>query len=1081
MIAEAPRVTEGTLRTAEGLALPLEHTEVRPRIVGPMAEVEVRQRFRNPLDRAIEAEYLFPLPHGASVHRMEFRIRDRVVQAVVKEKEEARRTYEAARSQGRAATLLEQDRPNLFTLSIANIPAGEAVEVTLGYQELLGYDDGEWRFVFPLVSTDRYSAEPAPKGPVPPPRPRTHGRPADVSLHLELDPGREIEAPRCLSHPAAVRKAGTGFTVDLEPDGGLPNRDFVLAWRAARPGVRPEVWFAREADRPGAFLLVLTPPATDTPKRERKGPGCLNCGAPLEDETAVKEVPGLGPAWKCGYCGAVVPTNLKPQQEKPPRDVVFVVDRSNSMRPANLEAAAEAVARIALGLSPDDAVRALAFDHDVQDSGTEWVAGGEAGAARMRAFVQALRPRGGTELEAALRMAGAIPARAGRARLVVLLSDAAVGNEGRLLRLVPELIGADARLYVLGLGPAPNRYLVERLARAGGGASDVLVPGEPVDTVLERFARRVHEAGPLLRDLTLQWEDAMPLDVFPAPIPDLHSGQPVHLVGRFTGSGPSRLVLTGTTAGGAPYRQEIDAALPDAAEGPPGLERMWARLRIDSLLERLERRPETAADVRLEVLGLALKHRLVSPYTSLVAEDSEVVGTPGQEPVKLEVPAEPVLEREGGAMYDLSGPGDDDVVYSLDFAPAEPSPASRTEAPRGRSAARPGPRTGELSAPPPPPPMRSPSPMPMRSSVAPPSPSSMAPPGLGAAAGGLLDAAKGMFRKKMRMESTVDLTPRFGTHQQQAPVDLGPALRDPKSAAYSEPELQWARSRTPGEIDLVFVVDETGSMGPYIEQVKTRLLELVEAVRASALCKSLRLGLVTFRDHPPQDHTFVTRVVPLTEDIAALRRGVNAMQANGGGDGPEALTDGLHDLLHLEWRPQAVRVAVLVGDAPPHGVEPHGDAFPEGCPCGRHWYVQAESCREMGISVHAVGCLPGLRGFVGAEEVFRSIARASRGLYLPLTEARLLVPLITGVADRELDRRRLEEHIAEILAKHQAALQGAEEAEKVRFVQQTLAAAGVRRLDLPADASPRLEFRDVTREDVEAGLDELRRLARTTV
>jgi hypothetical protein len=173
--------------------------------------------------------------------------------------------------------------------------------------------------------------------------------------------------------------------------------------------------------------------------------------------------------------------------------------------------------------------------------------------------------------------------------------------------------------------------------------------------------------------------------------------------------------------------------------------------------------------------------------------------------------------------------------------------------------------------------------------------------------------------------------------------------------------LSFVSGREVGEIDLVFLVDETGSMGEYIEEVKQRLLEIIESIRVAPLCKSLRLGIVSYRDHPPQDHSFASRVVPLTDDINAIKKGVGRMQASGGGDGPESVTDGLYDIVRLDWRPRAARVVVWVGDAPPHGVEPSGDAFPGGCPCGHHWYAQAENAREMGIVIHAVGCLPTLR------------------------------------------------------------------------------------------------------------------------
>jgi hypothetical protein len=244
------------------------------------------------------------------------------------------------------------------------------------------------------------------------------------------------------------------------------------------------------------------------------------------------------------------------------------------------------------------------------------------------------------------------------------------------------------------------------------------------------------------------------------------------------------------------------------------------------------------------------------------------------------------------------------------------------------------------------------------------------------------------------------------------------------------------------------------------------------------------MGLVSYRDHPPQDATFASRVVPLTNDVASVRAGVARMQAQGGGDGPESVTDGLYDLVRLDWRPRAARVVVWVGDAPPHGVVPSGDAFPKGCPCGHHWYTQAESCREMGIVIHAVGCLPTLAHFAGGEEVFKMVARAARGLYLPLKRAQLLVPLITSLAESELDKQRIQERIREALAKHEGLLKPADERERIRYVTDVLRQDNLRPRAVaysPEDAPATLRFRDITRADVEEGLARLRRLGETSL
>jgi len=297
------------------------------------------------------------------------------------------------------------------------------------------------------------------------------------------------------------------------------------------------------------------------------------------------------------------------------------------------------------------------------------------------------------------------------------------------------------------------------------------------------------------------------------------------------------------------------------------------------------------------------------------------------------------------------------------------------------------------------------------------------------------------------------------------------------SEPYSDEELAWFRARNRGELDLVFLVDETGSMGSYIAQVREHLLALVEELKSSPLCRMLRVGVVSYRDHPPQDRTYASKVLPLTDDIETVRRAVEKLTASGGGDGPESVTDGLYDLVRLDWRSSAARAVVWFGDAPPHGVEPHGDAFPEGCPCGHHWFTQAESCREMGVTVYAIGCLPGIRAFKGAEAVFQQVARTTHGVYLPLREASLLVPMIVGAASAELDRQRVDEHVSDLVTEAGASFVDTTDVERVSWLSRALTAKGVRLRDMQLDegsnAAP-LRFRAVVPADVEASLQRLR-------
>ncbi|HEU4534977.1 MAG TPA: VWA domain-containing protein, partial [Polyangiaceae bacterium] len=744
----------------------------------------------------------------------------------------------------------------------------------------------------------------------------------------------------------------------------------------------------------------------------------------MRDAGALVTLPAIGPAWRCAYCGVMVAASADRVTDAGslPRDVAILVDRSRSMRGDSLAQARRAVARLIEELDPADAVQVVAFDHErvaFDGRGGEWSPREPDLGRRVAAFLEGLRPRGGTELEQALELAMALPERPARSRVVVLLTDAALGNEGRLLRRVGALVAPPkARLFVLGVGPAVNRYLVDKLARIGGGASDVLLPGEDVEIVAGRFARRVGQAGPVLRRLQLAWEDAMPADVYPNPVPDLFGGQPVQLLGRFTGDGPSRLILTGETALGEPFRQEIDVRLPTTSDEIPGLERLWARARIEARLDRLAQAPDEAGDVRAEVLGLALRHGLMSPYTALIAEDSKVVGDPSRLPRRVEVPAAPpgagLDEADGSTMEEMavlsevadeptgrfappdllrlsSAPDvdddDDDIRTSVShegarggggvrasvraravdfeshdaplegsagFDPSEgplrtlgfgpppafaPSPAAPAPAAFGAGSPAPGygpPPASGYGPPPapgygPPPAPRSPSaaspygaPPPVG---APPAASSYgAPPPVGAPrdaeapaggagstafgrpqapkaraesarsspeaapavksakGGGLLGRVASFVDSlvgEKKVESGFDESeaapappppPDFAARRpppppaRHAPSSPAPAAPPrhmppvpsqqqgfgqgqrpparPETEPYPDEVIAWARGRGVGDLDLVFLVDETGSMGSYIAQVKARLLELVDTLRASPLSRSLRLGLV---------------------------------------------------------------------------------------------------------------------------------------------------------------------------------------------------------------------------------------------
>jgi len=952
-------VREGTLRTAEGRQLPLEATDVAVEIAGPLAEVAVTQTFANPLDRPIEATYLFPLPHGAAVHRMCFELAGRVVEGSIQEREQARREFVAARQDGHRATLLEQARPDLFTLAVTHIQPGERVKVSLAYHETLQYQDGEYRFVFPLVAADQPSAgEPcADAEELRVRRLRSAERPPNVSLCVRL---AERTVPTSPTHQI---EASAGL-VTLAPTERLPNRDFVLAW----PTSGEQVFLHRQQGLSGTFLVNLLPPG--------------------------------------------------PELAAPPYDLLILLDRSSSLQGQATEQARRAVDHVLSGLRPCDGFQIVAFNHACQQltGPGAFLSAVPAKLEEGRCFVRDLAPSGGTDLQLALKHVTAFPPRLQRPRQVLLITDA-----NCTLPELPEL----PPVHVLGLGAAVNRRQLEELARRSGGSWESLTPFEEPGPVLERLGRRLSQAGPVLTDLKLEWPGALLADVYPATLPDLYASQPLAVLGRFHGRGPSRLVLTGRRADGSEWRREQDVELPERSSQASGLERVWARRRIDERLEWLETHPREAASLRQEVISLALRHSLASPYTSFVGVDQEsLLGVPEQVTVAVpEVAGSPAAHREARALA---------------------APAERGGLLAGRAGAR-----GLLGS----------------------KPSLSAKPSMG---------------PRTRSGLLLPRTPTGGDKPMliRGPATFGgpgpaPPPPPPLEECYPPEELAWAEGKLEGALDLVFLVDETGSMGPFIRTVQENILRIVETVASLKLCRRLQLGLVSYRDHPPQDTSFVTRVHPLDPVADVIRRAVRSLRASGGGDAPEAVTDGFHELLNLNWRPGSVRTVVWIGDAPPHGVCPEGDGFPAGCPCGRHWQVQAEACREMGIVIHAVGA--GKLALEGTEEVFRQVAALTRGHFVTLDRAPLLLPLITGVAAQDLDRSRIEQRVAELMAEQRVALSRLSHPDdRCEFLLAHLRQRDVRARQLLVPGRPlgagdfTLQFAPLSRQDVRQAMERVR-------
>jgi Ca-activated chloride channel family protein len=608
--------TEGSLVTRQGgkvVDVPLEHTEVAIRVDGPVAEATVTQRFKNPYGAKIEAVYLFPLPTGAAVGGLTISSGGRTIRGTIQERAKATQLYVAARERRLVAALLTQERPNLFTQSVANLEPAAIVEVTLTYVQRLAYEDGGYELVFPMVAGPRYvpaaAGAAAQAGAVQPAvlPPGVRGA-HDIGLRVELDAGVPIEAIKGIESPshriAIERPAGAPAlaVVKLRPADTIPNQDFVLRYRAAGAAPRFGV-LTHRAGGIGSFMLLAQPPA-----------------APAEAQIA-------------------------------PREIIFALDTSSSMRGLPLAKAKDVIRRILRGLRADDTFQLVRFDDRASPLAPAPIASKPRNVELVLDWLAALEAGGGTEMVPGIDAALAVPHDPARLRIVVFLTDGYVGDEDEILRQVGQRLNRagpeepraedrarfpsrDARLFAFGVGTAVNRYLLEELAAIGRGAAQFVRPDEDSAAAVDAFERRI--AAPVLTDLRVDWGGLAVTDVSSRAIPDLFAGQPLVLAGHYTAPGAGVITVRGKQAG-RDVSFRVPVTLPVLDAGRPAVAAVWARQRIAELSRQLVRAADPALE--REVLSLALAHRLLTPYTAFVAVD-ESRATAGGAPTRVAVPVE---------------------------------------------------------------------------------------------------------------------------------------------------------------------------------------------------------------------------------------------------------------------------------------------------------------------------------------------------------------------------------------------------------------------------------------------------------
>jgi Ca-activated chloride channel family protein len=573
-------------RSPDGLVpLPVLDLRVELEVTGVMVRGRLTQLFQNPTGEVIETVYAFPLPENAAVHQFEFRIGERRIVSVIQEREEARRTYTRARQEGKKAALLEQQRPNLFTTSVANIGPGEKIHVQLEYLQELEYDDGTFGIVFPLAFTPRFFPDGAHgeerllademSGGAS--RRVTAGGVPLAEVIVRLRPGLPLEEVVSPSHDVGSWWEGETLVVEPRTVRVPADRDFTLRWRPIL-GREPQAAALVEERDDGRYLFLML-----LPGQEERG-----------TDTGILT------------------------------ETLFIVDVSGSMQGPSIRQARAALLAALERLHPDDTFNLLAFDDDLDEFGLEFMFAREENLVAAREWIRALRADGGTRIAPALRR-GVELMKAGRTerhQRIIFLTDGAVGNEDEILRSVLRRLG-DIRLHTLGIGSAPNRYLMARMARYGRGLSGFIQSttgaGNEINVFLERLRR------PVLTDLRLEWVELEPLEVYPERLPDLHAGEALYVSARLpSGVEPGEIRLHGLLG---EQTRVWPVSLDETALEGSGVAVRWARARVGELMETVHRGGGVEL-VRPRVIEVSKRFHIVTAFTSLVAveEFSSVTG-----------------------------------------------------------------------------------------------------------------------------------------------------------------------------------------------------------------------------------------------------------------------------------------------------------------------------------------------------------------------------------------------------------------------------------------------------------------------
>lgn len=561
--------------------LPLEETKADVRIAGVIADVVVTQVYKNEGTRPINARYVFPASTRAAVHGMTMQIGEHLIRAQIRERQQAQQEFQAAKEEGKSAALLEQERPNVFSMSVANVMPNDRIRVELHYSELLVPTDGTYEFVYPTVVGPRYAKEKTVAEDVAGwvKSPFQHaGQAPSYKFDIEtlVAAGMPIEEVLCPSHKTFVdwEDANTAH-VKLDPketDGG--NRDFILRYRLQGKEIETGLLLYQGKDE-NFFLMMVQPP----------------------ERVEARQIP--------------------------PREYIFVLDVSGSMVGFPLDTAKTLMRELVAGLRPTDRFNVILFAGGSRLLAPESLPATPENVGHAIAEIERENGGGGTELGEALDRALALPGNEGVSRTTIVVTDGYIDAEADTFERIRTHLN-QSNLFAFGIGESVNRYLIEGMAHAGQGEPFIVTGPGDAKEVAKKFQDYVR--SPVLTDVAVETPGFQTYDVEPLSIPDLFADRPLIVFGKWRGGVTGTVRVTGLGGDGS-FEKVFDVAAAQPSGDNQALRYLWARERVRRLSDFGAAEQDEA--VRQTVTALGLKYELLTQYTSFIAVHEVVRNTEG--------------------------------------------------------------------------------------------------------------------------------------------------------------------------------------------------------------------------------------------------------------------------------------------------------------------------------------------------------------------------------------------------------------------------------------------------------------------